>query len=355
MFFDEIKLSKKSWHFKLMKFTWGQNTPNLWSFCPYFWLTIFNLIILPFSLIIRGFQGFLNFLDRKLFIEPYNRFIEKNIEDELFIGSILTLEYKNDDIPRKSMFSKKEYFEITYAVNTWLEEKWGEDYWKKKDELYRKYKTYFSEKRKQHSIKNHEKEIEKSLKLEQREKERAIKEEKIKKFFEKIKKFLSPINNFFLKIANFFKKPDIYKIVKRTQQVISFLIVSAVILVIGYYLIIGAGHIYNFFKVEINWSWKYFSIGMLFGLEILSYSWIAIFSIALLVLALKKLINWIKEKEFEVPNSIEITFKFLKSITVKPFIFLIIKPLSFFILYFKAVKNDNCPAIIWEDENENNN
>lgn len=44
MFFDEIKLSKKSWHYRLQCLMFG-SPPFLSNFCPYFWLTIFCLIV----------------------------------------------------------------------------------------------------------------------------------------------------------------------------------------------------------------------------------------------------------------------------------------------------------------------
>lgn len=145
MFFDEVKLSKKSWHYKLMKLTWGQNTPNLWSFCPYFWLTIFNFIILPITLVIRGIQGFMNFLDRKLFIEPYERFIKEKSEDELFIGSVLDLGISSKKIPAKSMFRKRSIWDFSNDLEEYLVKKWGAEckysdkYQEKKTKIYQKY------------------------------------------------------------------------------------------------------------------------------------------------------------------------------------------------------------------------
>jgi len=53
MFFDEIKLTQNSWHYKLQEFVFG-HPPNLWSFCPYFWLTIFCLFVgLPVVLFVK--------------------------------------------------------------------------------------------------------------------------------------------------------------------------------------------------------------------------------------------------------------------------------------------------------------
>lgn len=45
---DIFKLRKTAWHAKLMKFTWGYNSHDFPNMCPYFWLSVFNvLFILP--------------------------------------------------------------------------------------------------------------------------------------------------------------------------------------------------------------------------------------------------------------------------------------------------------------------
>ena len=52
-------LGKTSWHWKLMRFIWGFKQPQTFShLCPYFWLSVFNIIIiiplLPFKLMVKG-------------------------------------------------------------------------------------------------------------------------------------------------------------------------------------------------------------------------------------------------------------------------------------------------------------
>lgn len=47
MFKDTFKLKKSSWHVKLMKYTLNLNYCDFDHLCPYFWLTIFNIIIFP--------------------------------------------------------------------------------------------------------------------------------------------------------------------------------------------------------------------------------------------------------------------------------------------------------------------
>jgi len=49
----EVKLSKNSWHYKLQRFVFKEDTPDLHSLCPYFWLTIFCLPAAIFVMIYR--------------------------------------------------------------------------------------------------------------------------------------------------------------------------------------------------------------------------------------------------------------------------------------------------------------
>lgn len=53
MFFNQVSLSKKSWHYRLQDWTFG-NVPYTNNFCPFFWLTIFCLLALPFT---GGYRG----------------------------------------------------------------------------------------------------------------------------------------------------------------------------------------------------------------------------------------------------------------------------------------------------------
>lgn len=46
MITDIFKLKKNSWHLKLMNWIWGFDHNNFRNMCPYFWLSIFNIIFL---------------------------------------------------------------------------------------------------------------------------------------------------------------------------------------------------------------------------------------------------------------------------------------------------------------------
>ena len=52
MFFSEVKLSRKAWHYRLQCFILRSKPPFTSNFCPYFWITIFCMIawtlVIPF-------------------------------------------------------------------------------------------------------------------------------------------------------------------------------------------------------------------------------------------------------------------------------------------------------------------
>ena len=61
MFFDTVKLSTKSWHWKFQRFTlndYSWEKPPM-NFCPYFWTIVACFILIWFTLIIYAFAGFI--------------------------------------------------------------------------------------------------------------------------------------------------------------------------------------------------------------------------------------------------------------------------------------------------------
>jgi hypothetical protein len=52
---DVFKLKKKSWHMSLMTWIWGYKYYDFPNMCSYFWLSILNIIIAPLVVLGRGF------------------------------------------------------------------------------------------------------------------------------------------------------------------------------------------------------------------------------------------------------------------------------------------------------------
>jgi hypothetical protein len=86
----KIKLRKKGIHKKLQNYTF-RDAKLLYNFCPYWWLTIFCIIIFPLTLIYRTIESFIDYLNKKL-ESRYLDFIENN----LTIDDILNIYYGID-------------------------------------------------------------------------------------------------------------------------------------------------------------------------------------------------------------------------------------------------------------------
>jgi len=51
---DVFNLKKNAWHSKLMNFTWGYTHRDFSHICPYFWLSILNVIMFPITFLIKN-------------------------------------------------------------------------------------------------------------------------------------------------------------------------------------------------------------------------------------------------------------------------------------------------------------
>lgn len=59
---DVFVFKKNSWHAKLMKFVWGYTTNDFRNMCPYFWLSVFNVVFILPILIVKLFGLFIYLL-----------------------------------------------------------------------------------------------------------------------------------------------------------------------------------------------------------------------------------------------------------------------------------------------------
>lgn len=51
-----ISMSERCWHYKLIKFVWDFDPKEFKNLCPYFWLTVASLFVVPFVLLWRGIK-----------------------------------------------------------------------------------------------------------------------------------------------------------------------------------------------------------------------------------------------------------------------------------------------------------
>lgn len=80
-----IKLNESYWHYKLIKFVWAFEPKEFKNLCPYFWLTIASLFVLPFIIIWKGIKKFMD-----LIYYPFTKLVEW-IDDKSYQKMVLRL------------------------------------------------------------------------------------------------------------------------------------------------------------------------------------------------------------------------------------------------------------------------
>ena len=80
-----IKLNESCWHYRLIKFVWAFEPREFKNLCPYFWLTIASLFVLPFILLWKGIKKFID-----LICYPFTKLVEW-IDDKSYQKMVLRL------------------------------------------------------------------------------------------------------------------------------------------------------------------------------------------------------------------------------------------------------------------------
>jgi len=150
---DVFVLSKNAWHSKLMKYIWNLNYRDFSHMCPYFWLSVFNVIAFVPVFIGKSVIG-------KIFTYSRSRFgdyLEKK-EKQWALDYIEKLKNDPKELVKLSRLSTKKYNDILYYRNLNFSSL-GSNFWK---ELYRLRDSYNDELSEKYEIKSYRKE-EKSL------------------------------------------------------------------------------------------------------------------------------------------------------------------------------------------------
>jgi len=315
-----IKLKREGWHYKLQKFILKDGMPDLYNFCPYFWLTIFCIIVLPFMAPVRFLIWLLECYD-KYILEPRFQKWVKNMKDE----TAYNLQMGNKVLKPTRWFENKKYKEDAFSL--WLKHKgWSysrEADIKTIDEFFRK--------------------IREKLELDEQK-------EKKKKEQNKYKKLEKEARRRALRQKFALNYPNIVKWTKRFVGLIITLIGTVILFfVVGY---TGRGICW----LIDNWNWYYF------WCIIASFGIVGIF-IGLIYL-IDSYVKYIKRRYQEdkhIPLYARLFYKIIclpiYYITAKPIIWIALLIWNFigdiygiFREYLGAAYGDYCPGIKWSDE-----
>jgi hypothetical protein len=252
-----MRVSMKSWHYRLIKYVLGDNAPtpkNMQNGCPYFWLLIFSLFAISFIMIWKAFV-FLLLLFPRLFmwgIEKFAIWWVSEINDEEAYDIYYDRKDKKIPLTARIFFKHDGWLNYNEFIDFFLSEKYdidnnnnSEEYLKKKEEMRLKWEKLHEERRTKEAERYKQRSIlEEKIREKNRERQRkeAIREAKWEARMQPINDALNhlgeSIGSIFRAIGNQFKTdPTNWKnIIKRTKQFIGGLI-TLILLAATYCLI----------------------------------------------------------------------------------------------------------------------
>ena len=366
MFFNEIKLSKSAWHYKLQGFVFGDARPNLFSFCPYFWITIACLIIVVPVVVAKYTYRALKYA----FTQPL-LWMEKRAEEafEDWINAIKEKDYfkfmerygdydNTVKVPKVRGDGRSDYGRRRMV--------WRELMKKKGFEIGSpEYHEYISSLQEKRDVRVKElRDLKNIQDQEWREYQANFirRRDKILSFlFGWIPWILEGIARFFNAIGKaIINTTFIVKWTKRflsTTLTVVFALGLALTMDYGYQWISGW---------DLHW-YMFIPPLQIFGL-VIGGLLILVPSALFFWEFCKWFFPWLGNHIEESYDSASFVYKFAHGIesvglgiayvfkTIWRFLKwmgrIIIMPFQFFIMYFQATKNDHCPAIIWDDEEE---
>lgn len=366
-----VKMSTKSWHYKLVKLVLGSAAPtpyNMHNLCPYFWLMIFSLLVSPIVLPIKAViwavmkidKGVQNFVYGSMVV-PAAQSWESKLSD-LDVFQIFNQETNIKKIYKKAFGVEGAYLDRDSFVFDWWEKKYNKKAFQKPEGHRSRYNSEgFSKDFEKWITECHEamQEIYSKNYLEEK-----IKRDKKVQYEEKISKFRDGVDNLFDKIGQAVSSwKNIIKWTKRTVG----LLVTFLGLVATYFVVnfIGKGVLW---LVE-HWNWQvvigigagFLVIGIIVLIVYLMRAWIA-------YMADKGTNLWYVKIAYFLAMAMVwplkvIFYHFIFQLLLVNIWFLLVKGakliwgsflgfLGIFGEYFGASYTDYCPGIEWEEENE---
>ena len=258
-----VKLSTKSWHYKLIRFILGGIAPtpeNMFNLCPYFWLLVLSLLVTPvvaplkliYLAFARMFDGLANLMD-KLIILPSAERWEDGLSD-LDVYQILRWDKALQKFYKMAHFKNDNYHAKELFAYQWWRETYKMPVFENDDSPKKVYGTYtdeFSE-----WLKECELEYEALMdEMSERELEKARKKAE---YEENLKKFRTGMDNIGDRVKDTVLSWK--TLIKWTKRVVG-LIVTGALLVATYFIVnyMGRGVLW----LVDNWDWSIFLIVVL--------------------------------------------------------------------------------------------
>ena len=268
-----MRVSLKSWHYRLVKFVLGSLAPTpktMQNGCPYFWLLIFSMVAVPFLLIGRAIWFLLQLIPDVLMWGLEKSVVNwvDGVNDNMAYGYWEYGSYKSSTY--KFPITAKLYFDKSDGdfMQVFLREKYKLDinenpkeYTAKRKELQAKWNVFCLEREEaqaEASRISYKKDQVAKEKRKEFLRKKAIRDANWKARMKPIKKAINAYADFFDRVFTF-KNPK--QIIKRTKQIFG-AIASLVVLVLSFVLInvLVVGLTYAIDFSITNW-WIYAGIG----------------------------------------------------------------------------------------------
>jgi hypothetical protein len=250
-------VSLKSWHYKLMKYVLGDNTPtpkNMQNGCPYFWLLVLSMFVSPFVALWRGIISLIKVIlyATAWCLEAFVNMWIRNVDD-IIAYDIYYRGSKQMPKTAKIYFDKNEYKFFEYFINERYNinrEISPEAYETKKKELgirWEEWQREVSEKRRLERIESEKRYSEMLIRVAKEEARKKEWEARISPIKESFEGFFTSIG----KAVNSFKLTADWKVlIRRTKQVVGAIIT---LIVLGCaYVVVNA--LASILTILIDWS-----------------------------------------------------------------------------------------------------
>ena len=395
-----MKVSMKSWHYKLMKWILGSNVPTpktMQNGCPYFWLLIFCLLVAPFKV---AFQGLLLFISAfptlfyyviEAIAKVWIRFVPEESAYGIEDRAGYRYEYKSAPVIARKYFSHNR---VTF-IDAYIKIKYGVS--KENQQEYAKIMALLKERAEKAIVAREAERAKRDALYAERKKEQDARElvlwnkqqerkRKSKERWAPFNKRMEKIGDGIAAIMEFDYKNS--PIIKRTKQFIGF-IISALVLAVTVMVVIAVTWVLINVVDGIGWLFVNYSKYMLYGvigltalaavvgLCYLIFNWIQtaigklkfgkkswyikygiypiIYAIKYVILGLYNLIYYVLYVPLKFVFYRVLWQIFLVNIGLflwglgKAFGGILIGSMGIFGQYFGASKKDYCPGLQWTD------
>lgn len=346
----EVNLSKNGWHYKLQRFMFGEKTPQLDSLCPYFWLTIMCVFLIPiwgpFRLLHYAGMAYKRNVQEPRAYTRLEKFV-KNLSDA--DAARLFMFKKIKRMPNVGHLLKDgsiyENAQIMYLKHKGLKVIENEKdvpvfdlYWRIRDLSGRALSNRFDKSAMERENSPYSKKfIKHLLKL-----EKALVEEAGEDVYSELNKKAKddPFKKFaknFDGVSAFFAKTTVMKATMFFQKVFSLVFTIALAFGIG----IGLTYLVQFGS---TWNWRAILVAIEFIGLVVAVGMIFFFIIENSEKFFRKVYDIVmKYAIFRIPT---LAIYYILYGVVK----VVAAPFMLFYYYFRATKNNYCPAINWKNK-----